>query len=241
MSGTPQILHPIAIVTGASRGIGHVLASNIAKTGHKVYALARDETALRELAGEFPAVITPYPLDIRDSQAVRAFYAHLDENNLQPHILINNAGTGIFKHMEDITDSEWQGLLDTNLNGMFYMTRGAVKRMKLLHSGTVVNMISVAGRQPFKNGSAYAAVKFGLDGFTRVIREELRKFRIRVIAVYPGATASTWWQNIPGSENLPFEKMLKPERVADLVIQAILQPDDTVVEELFIRNVSGNF
>lgn len=233
--------HPVSIVTGASRGIGSLLCEGLLKTGAVVYGLSRSGAGLDTLGQKGGGEYIPYPIDITQPSEIEQFYTQLDERQQTPAMLINNAGVGFFKHTEDLTLAEWRTMVETNLTGTFLMTQAAIRRMKPHLAGTIVNMISVAGRQPFRNGSGYAVTKFGLDGFTKVIREELRKFKIRVIGVYPGATNSTWWDQIPGSENLPRQKMLPPEMVANAILSAVAQPEDVVTEEIVIRSIHGNY
>ncbi|MCF7797500.1 MAG: SDR family oxidoreductase [Lentisphaeria bacterium] len=232
---------PVIIVTGASRGIGRLLCEGLLEKNGVVYGLARHKAEMTIPDPPKRSEFIPYTMDIAQPKEIEKFYAHLDEKQDTPSVLINNAGVGYFKHAEDLTLEEWQAMVATNLTGTFLMTQGAIHRMKRQRMGTIVNMISVAGRQPFRNGSGYAVTKFGLDGFTKVIREELRKFRIRVIGVYPGATNSTWWDEIPGSENLPREKMLPPETVANAILNALAQPAEVVMEEIVIRSIYGNY
>jgi len=231
----------IILVTGASRGMGRQLCKQFVAHGKTVYGFARSASDLISLEKELGAAFIPFTGDVTKPEDVDSLFGIIDDAGQIPATLINNAGVGVFKHMEDLLLDDWQLMIDTNLTGTFLMTQAAVRRMKLQQAGTIVNIVSVAGKEVFRNGSGYTASKFGLDGFTKVIREELRKFRIRVIAVYPGVVDSTWWDAIRGSDSLPRHKMLKPDAVVAAIIHALEQPADTVIEELIIRNIAGKY
>ncbi len=239
MSGTSNNKH--VIISGASRGVGALVARKLAEQGAVVYAGARSLGDLKRLAEDFPDNIVPLPLDVRDPVQVESFMTQVRERTQSIDVLINNAGVGIFKHLEELTPAEWDLMIATNLTGPFLLARAVIPMMKEQREGLILQMNSVAGLEPFRNAAGYCASKYGLHGLTQVMREELRKFNIKVVELHPGAIASTWWDQVPGSENLPRDKMLSPETVVDIILQVISTPVEAVVEEMVIRYVGGNF
>lgn len=229
-----------AIVTGASEGIGRRLCEALSERACKTIAIARRKQVLEEIAAEYENVI-PKAVDVSDAGAVEALYLELEREGHVPDILVNNAGVGSFDYIEETPVSEWDRMIAVNLSGPFYMSRGAVKLMKPMRNGTIINVNSVAGKQPFKNASAYCASKFGLTGLTSVMREELRKLNIRVIGVHPGAVASSWWEKLPDPDSKPFERMLQVQDVVDSILGALELPAHAVQEEIVMRFVGGNF
>jgi|FLOH01.1.fsa_nt_gi short-subunit dehydrogenase len=229
------------IITGASEGIGKMLCQELGRLGGEIWAVARNKEKLNILKKELPWDINIYPLDVRKKKDVQHFFSKEFTVDRQPEILINAAGVAHFAYTEDTTFEDWNRMIDTNLTGPFLMSQEIIPFLKKKKSGTIININSVAGLQPFKNASAYCASKFGLHGLTQVMREELRKYSIRVIGIHPGAVASSWWEKIEGSKNLPFSKMLKPEDVVHAIVSALTSENHAVQEEILLRNVGGNF
>ncbi len=230
-----------AVITGASEGIGKRLVEQMAIRDVHVYALARRKDALEAVAQSAGGRVEAFSVDVSDPGQVEGFFKGLDNCGVIPDILVNNAGVGSFDHVEDTPIEEWDRMIAVNLSGAFYMVKHAVRLMKQRRSGTILNVNSVAGKQPFKNATAYCASKYGLTGLTAVMREELRKLNIRVIGIHPGAIASTWWEKFPDPDSKPFDRMLQVDDVVDSILNALELPDHAVQEEIVIRFVGGNF
>ena len=228
-------------VTGGSEGVGALLVQELVERHARVVALARQDDKLQALKSRFDGKMLIAAVDVSDEKAVEGVFREMDHLQYQPDILINNAGVGSFAHIEETEVAEWRRMLDVNLTGAFLMSRQAIPRMKAKGGGTILNMNSVAGLHPFRNGAAYCASKYGLTGLTAVMREELRKQKIRIIGVHSGAIASSWWEKIPNSENLPYDHMLQPEDVVSSILHALELPDHAVQEEIVLRYVGGNF
>ncbi len=241
---TPQhsskaLISQVALITGATRGIGLALARALAANSCNLILTARDEKALtrisRELSSRKIKVLT-YPCDIRDPHDVDALFRAARRQFKRLDILINNAGIAHANlPIEKLPLPIWKDVLDTNLTGTFLVTQAALAIMK--RGGTIVNNLSVAATRVFAGSAAYNASKHAALGLTNTLREELRPRGIRVIALLPGATDTDIWTTLwPAA---PRKKMMSPETVAAATLQAILLPSNATVESLEIRPTLG--
>ena len=232
----PRLEGKVALITGASRGIGLAIARALAAEGCVLIISGRDQHALevagRELASQ--TRVLAKTCDITNSENVSALleYARNEVGHLD--ILINNAGIIHPNASVDKLDPEvWDRVIATNLTGMFLVTRAA---LELMHSGsTIVNNISV--KTVFAGESAYCASKHGALALTNTLREELRPKKIRVIALIPGATNTEIWNQFWA--DAPRANMMSPESIADAVLGALLLPANTSVDELVINPITG--
>ncbi len=161
--------------------------------------------------------------------AVQGRFHHID-------ILINNAGVAHPNlNVRDLPLDSWREVIDTNLTGMFLVTSTALPLMK--SGGLIVNNLSIAARRVFAGSSAYNASKHGALGFTNTLREELREKGIRVIALLPGATDTAIWNTL--WPEAPRKKMMQPETVAQALVNALILPAESTVEELVIMPSAG--
>jgi NAD(P)-dependent dehydrogenase (short-subunit alcohol dehydrogenase family) len=229
----------VALITGATRGIGLAVAQALAEQGCQLVLTARDKRNLdkvkRELAHRKLEPLIQ-PCDVRDPAAVDKLMSAVRKRFGRLGILINNAGIA---HSQADVDKfpiqVWQEVIDTNLTGMFLVTRAALSLMK--HGGAIVNNLSISARRVFPGSSAYNASKHGGLGLTNTLREELRPRGIRVIALLPGATNTEIWNDF--WPDAPREKMIDPETVALAVVNALCVPADATVEELVVLPPSG--
>jgi len=233
----------VALVTGATRGIGLAIARVLAAEGCNLILTARDQSGLatvsREVSRELASSkiqILAHACDVRDPHAVDALFraARLEFKRLD--ILINNAGIA---HpnlpIEKLPLPVWKDVLDTNLTGTFLVTQTALAIMK--RGGTIVNNLSIAATRVFPGSAAYNASKHGALGLTNTLREELRSRGIRVIALLPGATNTDIWTTL--WPQAPRRKMMSPTTVAEAVVQAIFLPANATVETLEIVPTIG--
>ena len=229
----------VALITGATRGIGLAIAHTLAAEGCNLILTARDESSLagvsRELASAKIEVLT-HPCDVRDPHAVDALFRSARRQFKRLDILINNAGIA---HPNLLVDKlpypVWKDVLETNLNGLFLVTQAALAVMK--RGGTIVNNLSIAATRVFDGSAAYNASKHGALGLTNTLREELRPRGIRVIALLPGATDTDIWTTL--WPQAPRRKMMSPQTVAQAVVQAIVLPTNATVETLEILPTAG--
>ena len=234
-----ELRQQVALVTGASRGIGLAIARTLAAKGCNLAITGRDEHALRRLSRELASrkiQVLVQSCEVRDPQSVDDLFRVLRSQFQRLDILVNNAGIA---HANLTVDKLplplWQDVIDTNLTGTFLVTQAALALMK--RGGTIVNNLSVAANRVFAGCSAYNASKHGALGFTSTLREELRPRGIRVIALLPGATDTDIWKTL--WPQAPRKKMMSPATVAEAVVKAILLPPNATVETLEILPTVG--
>jgi NAD(P)-dependent dehydrogenase (short-subunit alcohol dehydrogenase family) len=229
----------VALVTGATRGIGLAISRALAAEGCSLVIAGRDEGGLkrasRELASKKVRVLA-HPCDVRDPNSVDDLFRAIRHEFRRLDILVNNAGISHANlPIEKLPFPVWKDVLETNLDGTFLVTQAALAIMK--RGGTIVNNLSVAANRVFTGSAAYNASKHGALGFTNTLREELRPREIRVIGILPGATDTDIWKTL--WPDAPRRKMMSAEAVAQIVVQAILLPANATVETLEIRPSVG--
>ena len=233
----------VAVVTGASRGIGRAIANALVEARCTVIAVSRTMSAARKKSASRPPKsdtrlpITEIRCDVRDEGSVALLFATVRSQFDHVDILINNAGMAhTLRNIEDLSLETWREVLDTNLTGMFLCTRAALPLMRA--GAVIVNNLSVAARGVFAGESAYCASKHGALGFTDTLRAEVRGRGIRVVSLLPGPTATDIWNQF--MPEAPRDKMMSPETVARAVIAAIALPENATVEELRLGPTAGN-
>jgi len=229
----------VALITGASQGIGLAVAHALAAEGCAVIITGRSQHSLKNAArklAKYRAVVLPIVCDVRDPQAVSALFTAVEGRFHRLDILVNNAGVAhAGLSVTKLQVEAWTEVIDTNLTGMFLITRAALALMK--RGGAILNNLSIAAKQVFPGSSAYNASKHGALGFTNTLREELRDQGIRVIALLPGATDTAIWNTL--WPEAPRKKMMSPETVAQAVVNALSMPHESTVEELTILPSAG--
>jgi NAD(P)-dependent dehydrogenase (short-subunit alcohol dehydrogenase family) len=226
------LANKVAVVTGATRGIGRSIAEALLAEGAAVAICGRTEAAVSravsELEGRGP--VTGRALDVRDHLEVGAFFQFVDEKLGGTDILVNNAGLGIFRPVGELDVEEWRVTLDTNLSGVFYCSREAIPRMRHRGGGAIINISSLAGKNPFAGGAAYNASKFGLNGFSEAMMLDHRHDGIRVTYVMPGSVDTDF---SPRSGRATWK--IAPEDVAELVLTVLRMPARTTVSRIELR------
>lgn len=192
-----------AIVTGASRGIGRMIAHRLAGAGAEVALWARDGTKLREVAGEITAArgkARGIVVDVSDSEAVNRA-ADLVRATMPPvRTIVNNAGVVLRKSTEAVTDDEWRRVMAVNLDGTFFVTRAFINDLER-NQGRVINISSISGQQGTSLLAAYCAAKHGVIGLTRALAEELRTAKVSVNAICPGSVDTQMLrEGMPGAQ-----------------------------------------
>jgi len=228
-------------ITGAGSGIGRALATTFAGHGDTVFATGRSDENLQRLQTELsdaPGRVLVGVCDLRlDDQVARVAQRILSElGSLE--ILINNAGVTYFKDFEQTTIDEFDEVIETNLRGLFLATRGVLAAMIHQGSGTIINILSYAGKTVYTGSSAYAASKAGAEAMMNVLRAETRQKGIKIVNVFPGAVLTSIWH--PKHQERYREKMMKPEEVADMVYEISCQPASMIVEEVVLRPQGGD-
>jgi NAD(P)-dependent dehydrogenase (short-subunit alcohol dehydrogenase family) len=239
----PKPSHPLrsraALITGASRGIGLAIARALAAQGCNLIVTGRDEKALKKASRELrrhKIQVLAHPCDVRDPYSVDALFRAIRREFRRLDILINNAGIAHSQlPVERLPYPIWKDVLATNLDGTFLVTQASLVMMQ--RGATIVNNLSIAATRVFAGSAAYNASKHAAFGLTNTLREELRPRGIRVINLLPGATDTDIWTTL--WPQAPRRKMMRPETVAQTVIEAILLPPNATVETLEILPTAG--
>ena len=232
----------VAVVTGAGRGIGRAIATELARRGFAVLAAARTRSEIEDLCNtqtqSGSGEITALECDVRHRESVENMLAACHTRFGRLDVLVNNAGVGKFASLAETTDEIWDAAIDTNLRGAFLCSRAALP-MLVESRGIIVNISSVAAVRGFSSFSAYSASKAGLLGFSRAIREDLRKSGVRVTVVLAGATATSIWEKIGGGREWDSSKMIQPAAIARAVGEVVCQPPGVTTEEITLMPAGG--
>jgi 3-oxoacyl-[acyl-carrier protein] reductase len=231
----PALSGSVAVVTGGSRGIGFAIATALADLGATLVITGRDETrvvaAAAELSARGPAC-EGVRCDVADLESVTALGSRLGEKYGRVDILVNNAGIGgPASLLHELNPEDWDAIFHTNVRGVFYMIRAVVPLMIAAGSGHIINISSLAGKNPLLRGAAYSASKWALNGLTYSVAEELRSHNIRVSVVCPGSVDTEF---SPHAGKDP-ERMLTPEDVAHVVTMLVTQRPQAFVSEVLLR------
>jgi 3-oxoacyl-[acyl-carrier protein] reductase len=225
----------VAVVTGAGRGIGAAIARQLAKLGATTVLCGRTQSSLDSTAqtiadaGGKTEVIA---CDVTIMHQLEYAAARVDSTFKRLDILVNNAGIGGFNGpLHDLPPEDWDRILNTNLRGVYYAIRAFVPIMIRAYSGHIINISSLAGKNALPNGAAYAASKWGLNGLTYSVAEELRGHNIRVSVVCPGSVDTELSPHAGKDPN----KMLQPEDVAHAVAALVTQAPQSFMSEILLR------
>jgi NAD(P)-dependent dehydrogenase (short-subunit alcohol dehydrogenase family) len=228
----------VAVVTGGTRGIGLSIAQALLAEGAKVFICGRDPATLKTALGELAGAAGGNQLDgavadVRRYDDCRKLIQRAAERFGGVDILVNNAGIGVFKPVDQLSPEEWDATIETNLSGVFYCCREVIPIMRRRGGGYIFNISSLAGINPFPNGSAYNASKFGLNGFSEAIMQEVRYDGIRVSYIMPGSVA-TDFAATPGSRPKESWK-LTGEDIAKAVIDLYEFPAGSLASRIEMR------
>jgi 3-oxoacyl-[acyl-carrier protein] reductase len=225
----------VAVVTGGGRGIGAAIARSLARLGATAMLCGRARAALDSVAkaileagGKAEAV----PCDVSNLESVEAVAKRVESTMGRVDVLVNNAGIGGFGGpLHQLPPEAWDQILNTNLRGAFYAIRAFAPMMIGARSGHIINISSIAGKNALPNGAAYAASKWGLNGLSYSVAEELRGHNIRISVICPGSTNT---ELSPHAGKDP-AKMLQPEDVAHAVEMLVTQSPQSFVSEIILR------
>jgi 3-oxoacyl-[acyl-carrier protein] reductase len=237
-AGKHRLRGKIALITGATLGIGLEIARALADEGCTLVLCGRNQTRLRDVEAQLgkKARVLAVPCDVRDQKSVAKLFAAIRKKFGRLDILINSAGIAhAFTPVCKLPVETWNDVLATNLTGIFLVTQSALPLMK--RGSTIANILSMSSKRAFPNLAAYNASKFGALGFTSTLRTELRDEGIRVIALLPGPTDTPIWDTL--WPDAPRAKMMQVTTVAEVLVSALKLPENTTVEELDLMPTAG--
>jgi NAD(P)-dependent dehydrogenase (short-subunit alcohol dehydrogenase family) len=225
----------VALVTGGGRGIGAAIAEMLAELDATVVICGRTRGPLEKTAQRIRSAghrCEPMECDVTDLSSVEKLAAQMEQDFGRLDILVNNAGVGSFATpLHQLPPEEWERTLNTNLRGVYYMIRSFAPLMIRGGKGDIINISSGAGKNPLPNGAAYAASKWGLNGLSYSIAEELRNYHIRVAVICPGSVQTELGPHTGKDPN----KMLQPENVAHVVAMMVTQAPQSFASEVVLR------
>jgi len=224
----------VALVTGASRGIGFAIARRLGQMGARVSICGRNQakldrsaSSLRDEGIETLAV----QADVARGDQISALVQKTRQELGPIDILVNNAGTGVFGPFHEFGESDWNAVMDTNLKSVFLVCRAVAPEMIRRQTGHIINISSLAGKNTFADGAIYCASKWGLMGLSGSMAEDLRGYGIRVSAICPGSVATEF----PGQGGKTASKILQPDDVAHAVAALVTQSAGSFISEVHIR------
>jgi NAD(P)-dependent dehydrogenase (short-subunit alcohol dehydrogenase family) len=225
-----------AIVTGSTKGIGRAIAEGLLDAGARVAISARNTqevaAAAKDLERAHPGRVLARPCDVRREDQVAALFAETERAFGGVDILVNNAGVGLFRNLEEMSLEEWNSVIETNLTGVFLCSRAAIPRMRKRGGGYIFNISSLAGKNAFPSASAYNASKFGLNGMSEALMQEVRYDGIKVSYLMPGSVATQFTGTAPGPEDA---WKIQPRDIARIVLDLLSQEPRTLPSAVEIR------
>jgi len=234
MTGT--VKDKSAIVTGSTKGIGRAIAEELLREGARVTVSARNEGEVKSAASDleraFPKRVLARRCDVRREEDVAKLFEETERAFGGVDILVNNAGVGFFKNLEEMSLADWNSVIETNLTGVFLCSRAAIPRMRKRGGGYILNISSLAGRNAFPQATAYNASKFGLNGMSEALMQEVRYDGIKVSYLMPGSVATHFNGHNPGPED---EWKIQPPDIARIVVDLLTQDVRTLPSAVEIR------
>ena len=225
-----------AIVTGGTKGIGRAIAEALLSEGISVCISARNQSeidaAVKEMNRGEGGKATGFVCDVRDYDQVKTLIDHAVNELGGLDILVNNAGIGIFETVADTSPDDFRAVLETNLFGVFYCCHKAIPEMKRRGGGYIINISSLAGANPHPRMAAYNASKFGLNGFSEALMQEVRHDNIKVSYIMPGSVNTEFGGDSPGDEK---NWQLTPKDIALVVVDLLHHDDRSLPSRVEIR------
>lgn len=230
----------IAVVTGATKGIGKALVNVFSENGYDVAVCSRNAADLENLTkateSKYQNRVYALQADMSVKEEVLQFAGFIQQQEGQVEVLVNNAGLFIPGQVHTEEDGTLETMINTNLYSAYHLTRALIHDMKSRRAGHIFNICSTASFVPYVNGGSYCISKFAMLGMSKVLREEMKEYGVRVTSIMPGATYTASWEGA----DLPEERFMKAEDVAAAVWNACQMSDRTVVEEIIMRPQLGD-
>jgi short-subunit dehydrogenase len=228
------------VVTGGTKGIGKAIVEVFAAKGYDIFTCSRSEEDLVNLSSylndKYATSVHFQKVDVAKKEQVDQFAKMVLSSGLEITALVNNAGLFIPGKVHEEDDESLELMLDVNLKSAYWLSKALIPAMKEKRSGYIFNICSTASIMAYVNGGSYSISKFALYGMSKVLREELKEFDIRVSSVIPGATRTASWDGV----DLPDERFMKPEDIAQTVWSAFSLSKNTVVEDIILRPQLGD-
>ena len=232
-SASSGLASTVAVVTGGSRGIGLAIAAAFLERGARVAIAGRDQKSLDAAVSRFSTdALLAVQADVGNPDDARrlidaavARFGGLD-------VLVNNAGVGHFANVADMSTGDWRKVIDTNLSGVFYCCAAALPHLKRRGAGWIINISSLAGKNPFVGGAAYCASKAGLNAFSEALMQEVRYDNIRVSYIMPGSVATGFSGRTDGAGA---DWKIAAEDVSDLVLDLVTFPSRSLPSRIELR------
>ena len=225
----------VALITGASKGIGRAIAEQLASQGMKVAITARSEEALNAtkeyIESTYGNEVIALTSDVSDYIDQASVVRHVIGKWGQIDVVIANAGVGHFKPVDELSIEEWNDTIDVNLTGVFYTVKSTIKALKK-SKGYLITIASLAGTNFFEKGSAYNASKYGLVGFTQAVMLDLRKHDIKVTTIMPGSVATHFNGNIPSDKDA---WKIQPDDIGQMVVDLLKMNPRTLPSKVEVR------
>lgn len=230
----------LAVVTGATKGIGRAIAEKFAAEGFDIAMTSRSaedlEAAKTEIEGSFAINCLVFRADLSLKTEAEAFASFVKEQQKELAVLVNNTGTFVQGTLMTEPDGSLEHQINTNVYSAYWLTRALFEPLKNSSAAHVFNISSIAGLQAYPGSGSYSVSKFALLGFSKSLREELKPYKIKVTSVLPGATYTSSWEGV----NLPESRFMKAQDVADIVFASYKLSPSAVVEDIVMRPTEGD-
>lgn len=238
-----EALKDYALVTGASSGIGRATALALGQAGFCVLLLSRSQSKLEALARKIQeqgGEAIAFPHDLAHVDQTHAVIAKIADQ-YPISVLVNSAGMGYTAPLATTSLQDWQTVLTVNLTSVFQCIQAVLPSMRTRQRGTIVNVVSIAGKQVFPDWGAYSVSKFGLMALTKTLALEERQYGVRVSAICPGAVNTPLWDTETVQADFPRDAMLTPDIVAQSILHLVQLPPGAVIETLTLMPHAGTF
>lgn len=212
---------PVALITGAGKGIGRATAGELARRGYRLVLVARNEADLRETAESSDPAALVLAADVTETAKLPALVAAAVERFGRVDALINNAGYAPVRSIEDLTPQDWATVIYTNLTAAVFLSKACWPHFRKQNGGVIVNISSASARDPFMGFAAYGAAKAGLNLLTLALAREGQPIGVRVHSVAPSAVETGMFRSIPAAKDFPTEQTLSPSQVATVIADCI--------------------
>ncbi len=228
-------------VTGASTGIGQAIANEFSKAGHIVVVTARRKSRLVRIVSEIKYAereASAFVCNVLSERSIQITAKRIREKYGSIDVLINNAGVTVFKSFLETKTFDFDNVMDTNLRGSFLCMKFVLPQMIKNKKGQIINILSVAANTSFENSSVYAASKAALLAMSNSLREEVRRFNIKISNVLPGAVETSMWDSKFRQRHK--NRMMSPVDIAKIIVYISEQPRKVLIEDVIVRPIKGD-